>query len=183
MASKEVLGTANYMAIRSPGTSNVELTAIGVLPCWNYQAKLVQRPERVFPPNWDMVFVIEDFCLTAVKPFQVWASMDAGNATSITVYDAGGRKSVPIYDPLLPVEDLREALSPDKYDVYALVQPTPSKLHVGCIIVPHGSLVIGIYYHAFGPASMDECLKWKDQNCARGGAAERGPEVPWPKRH
>ena len=53
---------AGYYTAHFVGRSNlIKLTAAGVLPCSNYLAALEQRPERVAPPNWNMIFLTEPY--------------------------------------------------------------------------------------------------------------------------
>ncbi len=65
-----LLGLAEYEARWIHITFMVKLTAKGTLPCFNYEAQLEQRPERVLPPMWDMLFYVEPVCEKALRPFE-----------------------------------------------------------------------------------------------------------------
>lgn len=174
---KKVLGTAIYRAVRSPFTGQIELTAQGILPCANYRAELEKRPDKTLPPIWNLVFHIEPVCLRMVLPFKLKAYMAGDTASTVQVYDARGTHEVPVVDPIvMPLDDLFKAA--DQFEVYARL-PAPPDHHHGCIIVPEGSLVPAIYYHAFGPASEAECQAWMAENCNRFDLA-KSPDVPWP---
>jgi hypothetical protein len=183
MTTSKVLGIASYSAVRSPGTGTVKLKASGIFHCANYSAQLELRPERPVPPMWSMVFFIENFCLKAVKPFEVSVLMEAGDARNVIVHDLSGEVVVPIADPILPI-DTSHAISrsAETFVVYARVPPPHVKLAkpTGCIIVPEASLITSIYYRVFGPASHSECANWITKNC-NADVQAFGGEVPWPK--
>jgi hypothetical protein len=176
-----VLGTAQYTAIRAPRSDLVVLTAVGILPCANYIAELVQRPERIFPPMWSMVFYTQLLCLRALKPFEVKVHMnieDSGAEQHITVFDAAGENKVLIVNQI-PAAEMRLAV-PESFKVCARLQaPGVNRSgHTGCIVVPADALMPAIYYTAFGPAPKPECDAFVVASC---GAAAMGGEVPWPK--
>ncbi|MBF9052183.1 hypothetical protein GTA62_19670 [Roseobacter sp. HKCCD9010] len=82
----KVLGCASYRAHWVQRSNLVRLTATGVLPCLNYMAQLEQRAERVIPPNWNMVFYVEDYCQRALQPFSVSVVMtNSSGADAILV--------------------------------------------------------------------------------------------------
>jgi hypothetical protein len=173
-----VLGTAQYTAIRAPRSDLVVLTAVGILPCANYIAELVQRPERIFPPMWSMVFYTQLLCLRALKPFEVKVHMnieDSGAEQHITVFDAAGENKVLIVDQIQAAE--RRGADPELFKVYARLPK--GRGPKGCIVVPADALVPAIYYTVFGPAPKSECDAWLLKNCIE--AATEGGEVPWPK--
>lgn len=184
MATK-VLGSATYSALRSPLEGIVTLTARGVLPCFNYRAELEQRPEKILPPMWQLVFWVEDVCLRAIKPFEVSVVVHGAGSRPLRVLDATGWVEVPITDPFVPVDLWKDRIADDAYLVYArLPVPENGELNNGCMIVPEGTIVPAIYYSAFGPSSKAECQKWLTDNCSRDdfpGWSLRGGEVPWPK--
>ena len=175
-----VLGTAQYTAIRAPRSDLVVLTAVGILPCANYIAELVQRPERIFPPMWSMVFYTQLLCLRALKPFEVKVHMnieDSGTEQHITVFDAAGENKDLIVNQIQAAE-MRLAV-PELFKVCARLQaPGNRSGHTGCIVVPADALMPAIYYTAFGPATKPECDAFVVASC---GAAAMGGEVPWPK--
>ena len=176
-----VLGIAHYTAIRAPRSDLVVLTAVGILPCANYVAELVQRPERIFPPMWSMVFYTQPLCLRALLPFEVKVHMnidDSGTEQHITVFDAAGENKVLIVNQIAAAE-LRQA-NPELFKVSARL-PHPGgncSGHSGCIVVPSDALMPAIYYTAFGPASKADCDAFLIASC---GPAAMGGEVPWPK--
>lgn len=181
---KRTYGVANYKATWIGKSLLVRLTASGILPCYNYTAQLEKRPERVEPPNWDMIFYTQDVCLKALKPFNVEVTIpNTTGATSILVYDALGEQYVPIeYDVEFaepeasgPIECCADK---DEYIVYARL-PKPGSGHQGCIVVPADSVVIAIYYKAFGPAPKAECDAFVLKNCA-AVAPLGGGDVPFP---
>lgn len=177
---KRVYGIGKYAAVRAPRSDLIELRAIGILPCSNYIAALEKRPERVIPPQWDMVFYTADFCLKAMKPFELTVPMNdaSGGANHVLVRDATGEVEVPIVDEI-PAERSEGFLSSaDLFRVYARL-PKPEQGHHGCFIVPDGTIVSAIYYTAFGPASYQECDTWMPDNCRKGGI-EASSEIPWP---
>lgn len=172
-----VLGIGHYTAIRAPRSDLVVLTAVGILPCANYIAELVQRPERIFPPMWSMVFYTEPLCLRALKPFEVKVHInidDSGSDQHITVFDATGENKVLIVNQIAPAE--RRGADPELFKVYARLPK--GRQPMGCIVAPADALVSAIYYTAFGPAPKAECDAWQQKNC---GPAPTGGEVPWPK--
>ena len=92
-----VYGSAEYEAKWIGKSLLVELTATGILPCSNYVAQLEQRPERILPPMWDMVFYAPNFCEKAKKPFsESVVFVNNVGATSIFVVDENGEQEVPI---------------------------------------------------------------------------------------
>ena len=161
---KEVLGVARYGALRSPYSGDIELIAIGTLPCRNYRAKLVQRAQTVLPPEWDMVFVTQDICVTAVRPFEATVSMAGAGATEVVVHDSTGVVRVQVTDPFVPTSELPDTANPNLFDVYSLLSSEEAQ-NFGCIVIPHGSLVPAIYKHVYGAASFTDCNKWMTENC------------------
>jgi hypothetical protein len=187
----KVLGTAQYEARWVQRSFLVRLTAMGTLPCSNYSAQLEQAPDRVVPPNWQMIFYIEDFCLRETKPFteEVLMVNDTG-AKTILVTDASGEHHIPIQEANVPIpnaEALRSAADRDEYVVYAKL-PRPEEGHNGCIVVPADYFVTGIQYRAFGPASKADCETFVADNCGAGDGVQKmsagshapGGEIPWP---
>lgn len=169
---KRVLGVATYSATRFKEGGLVTLTAVGVLPCINYEAQLEQRPERILPPNWDMAFYIEDVCLKALKPFELSVIVSGSNeAESITVVDSIGRHEVPV----ITVSSINVSEQPfaaacdlDEFCVYARVPaPFTGQQHQGCIVLPADVIVAAIYYRAFGPASKADCDAFVEENCIK----------------
>lgn len=181
---KRTYGIAEYSANWIGKSLLVKLTASGVLPCANYSAQLEKRPERVDPPNWDMIFYTQDVCLKALKPFTVEASFpNTTGAKSIVVYDAIGKHEVSIEfdaeqadaEDYGPIECCADR---DEYVVYGRL-PKPDTGHKGCIVVPADNIVLGIYYRAFGPASKVECDAFALKNCAPASPF-LGGDVPFP---
>jgi hypothetical protein len=170
------LGTASYKASRMPDSNLVTLTAAGILPCANWQASLVQRPERIFPPMWEMVFWTTPTCLFATLPFVVHAhvAIAPGGADRLTVIDASGRVEVPIDD--MSSRSTFGEIQLDLYCVHARL-PKTKPAH-GCIVVPYGSILPAVYYRAFGPAPKLACEQWQADMC--GGAAPHLDGTPWP---
>lgn len=185
--TQRVLGVAEYEARWIARSFMVKLTAKGILPCYNYEAQLEMRPERVLPPMWNMVFFQEDYCLKARKFFEVEAIiLNAEGATSISVTDATGEHQISIQEHLSPTinsEALRSAAEQDQYVVYAKL-PKIGDVHHGCIIVPADFLVSAIHYRAFGPASKSECDTFFLKFCASEAKSlsthAPGGEIPWP---
>ncbi len=192
----KVLGVGKYRAVRAPRSDLVTLTATGLLPCLNYNALLEMRPERVVPPMWNMTFLIDDVCIRAVKPFSVDVHMSVaadGPTQEITVFDATGEVKVPIEEQI-PAAKASFAAPVDQFIVYARL-PHPSVKnsgHTGCIVVPADSLVIAVYYNAFGPATQEACDDFVAKNCQPfaglglnltkvTASADGGSEVPWPR--
>jgi hypothetical protein len=174
-SGSRVHGTAKYSARIDSRTGLIELTASGILPCYNYEAQLEMRPERILPPMWDMIFYTQNVCLTAIKPFCLKVRM-AGAARSITVHDATGPVQVPVQSVTAKSNavTLEEALAaPVKYFVYSRLPVSPPH---GCIVVPEGAIVLAIYAPVFGPSSKAKCDAWAAANCS----VARGGEVPWP---
>jgi len=184
---KKVLGVGHYTARWVQRSSLVELTATGLLPCFNYSAALEMRPERVFPPMWNMVFYTQDVCMTAVKPFSIsqqFAMSEVQEGQSIIIHDATGEVEVPIEHDgaaaLSPTSDGLNGILDDLYFVYARL-PKNTGAYQGCVIAPVSSVVLGIYYRAYGPASKAECENWMATNCTEGDVIElAGGEIPWP---
>lgn len=177
---QRVLGTATYTATRSSADGLVTLRAVGVLPCLNYEAQLEKRPERILPPFWEMVFYVQDVCLTALKPFDIRVVVNgSGGATHITVFDAAGEHHVPVESATATTateDPFTTADERDQFIVYGRL-PTPASGHHGCIVVPADSMVAAIYYRAFGPASRAECDEFALQNCSPFSS---GTGFPWP---
>lgn len=181
---KKVLGVADYEAKWVQRSNLVRLRAVGILPCSNYEAQLEQRPERVIPPMWSMAFLIQDICLTAVRPFVEERFFPAPPRTkSITVFDAVGENQVELSGSTtdsIELVDLSSASDRDEYNVYARVVATDGPPS-GCIVVPADAVVIAIYYCVFGPATKAECDAYVAKNCDNAQEIKlRGGEVPWP---
>lgn len=181
-----VLGSGAYEARWVQRSNLVRLTAKGLLPCSNYIAQLEQRPERIIPPMWDMIFYVPDSCQKGLRYFEESVTMvNSSGATAISVRDAIGTHEVPIQLPFAAGEEVASAAEDEEeseqFIVYAKL-PKPDKGHKGCIIVPSDSLVTMIHYKAFGPASYDDCKMYLQTNCA--GPADvftlAGGEIPWP---
>jgi hypothetical protein len=196
MPVTKVFGCASYGALRYPDDGRVELTAVGVLPCANYFAQLEMRPESASPPAWNLVFYLQEICLTALKPFELKVLMEGGNSSEILVYDATfqnqGPIRVPISDPYVPFasDTKKKAAPPELFSVYAKLPPPNVKLKgpYGCIVVPEGSILPAIYYQAYGPSPKSACDKFLLETCIEYNSSDhsddkpvKGPEVPWPK--
>lgn len=187
--TQRVLGIAEYEARWIARSFMVRLTAKGILPCYNYEAQLEMRPERILPPMWNMVFFLEDYCLKALKFFEVEAIiLNAAGATSISVTDALGEHKIPIQEHLTPMskgngEALKTAAEQDQYIVYAKL-PRIDEGHHGCIVVPTDFLVTAIYYRAFGPAPKSKCDTYVSELCKAdikvSETHARAGEIPWP---
>lgn len=187
--STKVLGLATYTALRAPRSDLVTLTATGVLPCANYAADLLMRPERVVPPMWSLVFFVEEVCLRAIRPFVIEAHMAVpadAPTQQITVLDASGSVRVPILDEIEPAAATFGSIGTDRFCVYARL-PYPSVKtggHVACFVAPADALVAAIYYRAYGPASRQECDDFIASSCVPSTAGalktKGGNEVPWP---
>lgn len=183
--AKRTLGSANYKAEWVSRTNLVKLTATGILPCANYEAQLEERPERVIPPMWDMIFYVTDFCLKALKPFEKSVYFEAPNDTrSIFVRDASGEHEVPVSDVVAEVH-LDSVFGDaggesDLYSVFAKL-PKEDSGHYGCTVLPADSIVLAIYYTAFGPASKEECDQFLVESCRGERSFELAAgEIPWP---
>lgn len=179
---KKVHGVAStYKAIWVQRSNLIRLTASGILPCYNYEAALEKRPERVQPPMWDMVFYIDDVCQKAIKPFDISVYMTGDPSTdkTVIVHDATGDVVIPVtQDAEEKPFSLTDMMS-DKYVVYSIL-PVKEEGHIGCIVVPEGSIVLGIYYHIFGPASKEECEDFVNSECNTERLKVAGGETPWP---
>ncbi|MEO9824123.1 MAG: hypothetical protein ABJF50_06865 [Paracoccaceae bacterium] len=184
----KVLGSGHYEAQWVQRSNLVRLTAKGLLPCSNYIAQLEQRPERIIPPMWDMIFYVPDSCQKGLRYFDENVIMvNSSGATVISVRDASGTHEVPIqqsFDLSEEAESTATAKAEDvgeQFIVYAKL-PRPDKGHKGCIIAPADSLVTTIHYRAFGPASYADCEMFLQTHCA--GSADlftlAGGEIPWP---
>lgn len=187
-STNRVLGIGNYEARWVAKSLLVRLTATGILPCSNYEAQLEKRHERVYPPMWDMVFIVEDYCEKGLKPFSVEAVMtSSSDATKIIVRDAAGEHEVPIllsHEMTGTARVLESAADIDQYIVYAKL-PKMDNAHYGCIVVPADTLVTGIHYRTFGPASKAECDAYTAKNCTKetldlSELKLAGGEMPWP---
>lgn len=182
--SQRVLGIGEYEARWIQRTTLVKLTATGVLPCMNFHAQLEKGPERVLPAIWDMVFYIQNVCLTALRPFCVSVVIhDAASADKLVVRDAAGDHEVPIQPWIGAVSTVAcaEAIELDLHSVHARL-PKIGDRPYGCIIAPHGTLLPAIYYRVFGPAPLLACEAFKAKQCQPVDAKPRslGTEVPWP---
>lgn len=172
----KVWGIARYDAHWVQRSNLVKLIARGVLPCSNYVAQLEQRPEKIIPPMWNMVFYVPDTCEKGLSFFEESVTMvNATGASTITVYDAAGAHDISIRQQFEPVDE------DEKCIVYGKL-PKPDTGHKGCIIVPADSFVTAIHYRAFGPASRAECEEFLQSNCSGPGEVFRlaGGEIPWP---
>ncbi len=172
----KVLGSARYEAHWVQRSSLVRLIARGILPCSNYTAQLEQRPERVEPPMWNMVFYAPDMCEKRLTYFEEQVTLvNNTGAQLIIVHDAGGEHQVPI------VQHSEVETLDDKFIVYGKL-PKPEQGHKGCILVPADSFVTAIHYSAFGPAPQQDCESFMQSQCA--GPAEifslASGEIPWP---
>lgn len=184
------LGIASYEARWISRSIMVKLSATGVLPCFNFEAQLEQRPERVDPPNWEMIFYTQNFCLTATKPFsrEVVFTNSSGSET-VTVYDADGEHRIKIGEATPFASDIGEkstadalfsAADLDLYIVYAKL-PKLGDGHHGCIVVPADTAVTAIHYKAFGPASKSECENFTSANCSiQEPELVKAAHVIWP---
>ena len=182
--SKRVLGIGQYEARWIQRSTLVELTATGILPCFNYQAQLEKGPEKVLPAVWDMVFYLQDICLKAIRPFSTSVIVhDAASAEKLIVHDAAGRHEVPIQQWIgaEPLVARTEAIEVDLFSVHARL-PKIGDRPYGCIIAPYGTLLPAIYYRVFGPAPLLACEEFKAKQCQPAGARLRakGSDVPWP---
>lgn len=182
---EKVFGVGSYRARWVQRSSLVELSAYGLLPCLNYSAELEMRPERVLPPMWNMVFYVQDYCLTATKPFFVtkqFALDEIKEGISVVVHDATGEVEVPVeHDDVVTsaeVEDIVPDALNDLCFVYARL-PKHTGNYVGCIVAPVTDVVLGIFYRAFGPATRSECDEWVKNNCS-SDVKMMGGEIPWP---
>lgn len=180
----KVLGSASYEAHWVQRSSLVRLTARGLLPCSNYMPQLEQRPERIIPPMWDMVFYVPSMCEERVRYFEESVTMaNSDGAKTISVRDASGTHDVPIKHQFVADEaaEVQDNTGDEQFMVYAKV-PRPDEGHKGCILVPADSIVTAIHYAAFGPASRDDCEAFLLENC--NGPANKfrlaSGEIPWP---
>lgn len=182
----KVLGSATYEARWVQRSNLVRLTAKGLLPCSNYVAQLEQRPERIIPPMWDMIFYVPATCEKGLRFFEESVTMvNSSGATTISVNDALGSHDVPIQSALVPGEAATSGSTADaaeeQFIVYAKL-PRPATGHKGCIVVPADSFVTAIHYKVHGPASYADCQEFTQENC--NGPAEQltlaGGEIPWP---
>ncbi len=175
--TSKVLGSATYTATWVARSNLVKLTAIGILPCSNYVVQLEQRPERVTPPNWNLVFFVEETCEKGLRPFAETVHMiNATGATSIIVHDAVGEHEIPIQQAFEA-----ETLSPKDHMVYARL-PRPETGHNACLVVPADSMVTAIHYRAFGPATKQDCERFVAETC-NGQVSEflaEHEKAPWP---
>lgn len=178
-------GIAQYKAHWVGKSLLVKLTASGVLPCANYCAQLEKRPERFDPPNFDMIFYVQDVCQKALRPFAVEATFPNLNGSkSVTVYDALGEHEVLIEfdfgqtdtDSFGAIECCAEN---DEFIVYGRL-PKPDNGHQGCIVVPADNFVPAIYYPAFGPASRADCDEFALKHCTPAIPFLAG-DVPFPR--
>lgn len=177
---KRVYGIADYSAVRMSRSNLVKLRAVGVLPCFNYEAALEKRPEKIFPPMWDLVFYVADSCWKAFRFFELEATMNIApdEGDSIIVHDATGEVSVPIVDQIAGAKETEVLLGGDSYCVFALL-PKGDAPYSGCVVVPEGSLLPGVYYHVYGPGSRSDCDVFIHENCGADIKLRAG-EIPWP---
>ncbi|WP_373488689.1 hypothetical protein [Blastomonas sp.] len=177
---RRVLGTGTYTAIRSEPDGLVTLRAVGLLNCANYKAQLEQRPERIRPPFYDMAFYVSDICLPAMLPFDISITVfGSDDSEAITVYDATGSVDVPVknvFEEESHFAVAEGAADRDEFLVYARLPVGDGRLH-GCIVVPADTMVLAIYFLAFGPASKAECEAFAAEKC---GTSINVPAVPWP---
>jgi len=178
------LGIATYRAEWIGKSLLVRLTATGVMPCYNYEAMLEQHPARVLPPMWNMVFLTQDFCLTAMKPFEHSVIFPSFNASSVIIHDAAGSHEVPIVHATDPAR-IRLSISGDRdtgerHVVFArLPPPAEGEGHSGCFVAPEGTIVTAIHYVAFGPASAQDCAAYVAANCSKPTKDDENT-IPWP---
>lgn len=186
--AQKVLGLGYYQAHWIEKTSLVRLTASGILPCSNYHAQLEKRPERIIPPMWDMIFLIEKVCLKALKPFVVEAIMgNSSGAKTVQIRDAVGDHEIPILPSISKTKITKNFISAadaDQYTVYAKL-PKIDEHHRGCIVVPADTFVTAIHYKIFGPAPKADCEQFVNKSCGSGLPDQPiiealGDEIPWP---
>ncbi|MEJ8561135.1 hypothetical protein QTO30_07790 [Yoonia sp. GPGPB17] len=149
----KVLGSASYEAHWVHKSLLVKLIARGVLPCSNYTAQLEQRPERIEPPEWNMVFFVPDTCEKGLSFFEETVTMaNTSGAPTIAVHDAAGRHEIPIKQQFEVEEE------DEQFIVYGKL-PKREKGHSGCIIVPADGFVSAIHYRAFGLKHPEKIVK------------------------
>jgi hypothetical protein len=102
---------------------------------------------------------------------------------NLVVVDATGEHLVPIQPAYAdtaqqPPLDVSES---GNHVVYARLSGQPGE-HIGCFMVPEGTIVLAIYYRAYGPASKSECENFIAKTCKPDTDEKslRGGEIPWP---
>ncbi len=182
-----VYGSATYEARWVQRSNIIRLTASGILPCYNYDAELVQRPERVSPPQWNLVFLTEPVCWKALKPFTIKTEFPGiDGQETVMVIDASEENEIPILPAYNEAESmglLATASVSDMYSVHALSTDDVKTNPTGCQIVPSDWLVAAIYTRVFGPAPKSDCDKFVSDKCSAADSNDlslRGGEIPWP---
>lgn len=87
---------AAYSAVQFGET--VYLFANGVVPTGGYEISLNQRPERIYPPNFQLKMTPPDgMAIQVITPFTVQAKFGANNPIpAVTIMDSKGRHRVPV---------------------------------------------------------------------------------------
>lgn len=150
-------GGATYSATQTGDI--VTLTATGILPCSNWEARLVQRPERIFPPFHDFVVFTTDICLTATRPFSesVMFRSDAP-LEELIVFEGEKRVAVPVRAVGEPGG--YEAPAEEMFIVIQNLNPPRN-----CRIIPEDTIFIAIFARVFGPDTQEACEAWAAENC------------------
>lgn len=188
---EEVLGVANeYRAFWIARSFGVRVRARGLLPCENYDAILVPDMQDESGMTFEMTFIVEDYCMRAEKPFNVQSGTvytgDDPSSAKVSIRDAVGEHHIEIEESIRDTSGERRVKSSEffgrseEYVVYAKL-PKNADTHHGCIVVPASSFVTAIHYRAFGPASQEDCEKFKEANCGyMSSSVTAGGEIPWP---
>jgi hypothetical protein len=87
---------AAYSAVQFGGT--VYLFASGVVPTGGYDISLNQRPERIYPPNFQIKITPPDgVAIQVITPFTVQAKFGARDPIpAVMIMDSKGRHRVPV---------------------------------------------------------------------------------------
>lgn len=169
------------LAVRNEGPIRVSLS--GHLPSSCYTARVKDKYPGggiyyVKDPGVAQILIEEtlkpaaDFCILPLMP---WAD-------TVTIHDSMHTEvAIAINDRFIVSVPVIEG-EPKQWDVIALTVSSGGNER-GCSIVPSGAPYPAIYSRVFGPASKEECEKWRKDNCtavqilALDGSGDR--PFPW----
>ena len=153
----EQTGGATYSASQTGDT--VTLTATGILPCSNWEARLIQRPERIFPPFYELVIFTTEICLTATQPFSESVMFRSEQPVrELTVFEGEKRVTVTVTQTGTPGG--YEPPAEERFVVIQNLNPPHN-----CQIIPEGTIFIAIFSTVFGPDTREACEAWAAENC------------------
>jgi len=152
------------IAVRRGGL--IEITVIGKLADSCHQARIEDvypGGERVYvvDPGAAQVFVEEtvspgsEFCMFKLFPWAQTVNIPDTKHDKVAVFV----NEEQVLETAVLDEDSR-------FIVVALTDSPPGQLQ-GCSVVPEDTHYPSIYAHAFGPATIEDCKAWMDNNCSR----------------